>query len=389
MRIALVVERFQAAGGGVEQVAWQVARALARGGDEVHVVAREGAEPDPAETPRGVTVHHLKVPGFWQPLRVLAFSRRAGGLLRRLEPACDVVHGFCRARHQHIYRAGGGSHADYMTRAYGPLGATLRRLSPRHITLLCMESSIFDDSDQLIQCASTMVRDEIATRGGVPTDRLVVIPNGVDYERFDPRGQAADARRIRLQLAEEEAVVWLFAGSGGRRKGLDTALHALALCRNERARLWVAGRDHPARWRRLARRLGIENRVRFLGVRSDMPALYAAADALLLPTRYDAFANVCLEAAASARPVVTSAANGSAEVVADAAVVIDDPEDTAAFARAMDALSDSDTRREMGERGRAIALQHGWDQHATRLRELYQRVAAERLSATYGPAEEA
>lgn len=115
--------------------------------------------------------------------------------------------------------------------------------------------------------------------------------------------------------------------------------------------------------------------MRFLGERHDLEAVYAAADALILPTRYDAFANVCLEAAAAGIPVVTSGANGAAAPLAAAARVVDDPEDVEGFARALDALADPERRAALGAAARKVAESMGWDAHVRALRALYARVA--------------
>jgi UDP-glucose:(heptosyl)LPS alpha-1,3-glucosyltransferase len=366
LRVALVIERFEP-GGGVESVAWTVAHRLAAAGEEVHVVARRAAQT------AAVRLHPVAVPAAWQPLRVLAFSRAAHRRTRAL--ACDVVHGFSRTRHQDVYRAGGGSHADYLERSHGPLGRRLRRLSPRHAVLLAIERAIFADPRQIVQCNSGMVRDEIASRHGVPPERLVVIPNGVDLERFHPGRRSAEGVRLREESGAGARPVWLLAGSGLRRKGLDVALRALARGGPREAELWVAGRDDPRPWRARAAELGVSARVRFLGERRDLETVYAAADALILPTRYDAFANVCLEAAAAGLPVVTSATNGAAPFLRGGAVVVEDPEDELGFARALDALADPARRAALGAAGREAALALSWDAHVEALRALYRRVA--------------
>ena len=148
MRIALVVERFEPAGGGVEGVVWNVARGLRDAGDEVHVIARRATDE------RGVRVHRIQVPSFWQPLRVSAFSRRVPPLVRRA--GFDVVHSFSRTRRQDVFSANGGSHADYMRNVYSPLGARLRLASPRHALALRIEGQVFGDPTQTIQCVSRM-----------------------------------------------------------------------------------------------------------------------------------------------------------------------------------------------------------------------------------------
>jgi UDP-glucose:(heptosyl)LPS alpha-1,3-glucosyltransferase len=357
-----VIERSGSGTGGAENVAWQVAAGLSRAGDEVTVVTRAGSAPP------GVACVRVHAPAGWQPLRVLAFSRAAA---RATRSGFDVVQSFSRTRHQDVFRAGGGSHADYLERCHGALGARLRRLSPRHAAQLAIERAVFADASQTILCNSGLVRDQIAVRYGVPEARLAVLQNGVDLTRFHPDRRGQEGARLRGELGAGSRTVWLFAGSGFARKGLDVALGALAASADREAVLWVAGRDDPARWQGLVARLGLAARVHFLGPRSDPEALYAAADALLLPTRYDAFANVCLEAAASGLPVVTSGANGAAEIARQAGVVVEDPEDVAGFARALDLLSDADARAPLGKAGRALAEQHGWDAHVAALRALF------------------
>jgi UDP-glucose:(heptosyl)LPS alpha-1,3-glucosyltransferase len=363
-RIALVIERFEP-GGGVENVAWAVAHGLAGAGDEVQVVARRSA------AGARVPVRRVRVPNAWQPARMLAFSWAAARAAPR--DAFDVVHSFSRTRHQDVYRAGGGCHADYLERSYGARGRQLRRLNPRHATLLALERRIFSDPTQIVQCNSTLVRDEIMRRYHVPPERMEVIVNGVDAERFHPRRRADEGADLRAELSSHEGPVWLFAGSGFRRKGLDVALHALVAAGSSDAELWVAGRDEPRPWRELALRLGVEPRVRFLGCHDRLESLYAAADALLLPTRYDSFANVCLEAAAAGIPVITTAANGASSLLSRGAIVVENPEDVASVAKALDRLSDPSIRAELGREGRRIAEAHSWEAHVGALRALYAR----------------
>jgi len=371
MRIALVIERFEPQGGGAEAVAWRVAQGLAEAGDQVHVLAREappGAQPD------ALRIRVLRVPATWQPLRVALFSRAAAQAAREL--GVDLVHSFSRTLRQDVFRAGGGCHAAYMQRAYSPAGARWRRLSPRHAMLLGIEEAVLRDPHQIIQCNSAMVQREFTARYALAPERVVVIPNGVDLLRFAPGIHAAAATRLRERYAPGARRVWLLAGSGFRRKGLDTALRALDLSSDPDAMLWVAGGDDPRPWQARARAQGLAGRVSFLGPRRDLPRLYAAADALLLPTRYDAFANVCLEAAASALPVVTSDANGAAEWLGAGAMRVTDPENAEGFAAALDALRDPQRRALVGQEGRRRAEGASWDAHIAALRALYAKVAA-------------
>ncbi len=364
MRIALVIERFLPVG-GVEGAAWRTAHALVAAGCEVHVFAREGRTSD------GPTLHRLPVARRWQPWRVSAFSRAAARAAPRSD--FDAVHSFSRTRHQDLLRTGGGCHASYMERAYGRAGAALRRLSPRHATLLALERAAFCDPTQWIHCNSEMVRDEILARYPVPAKRVVVIPNGVDLACYRPRPHDPAIGALRENLGAAGRCAWLLVGHGFHRKGVDTALRALARARDRRSILWIASRE-TERAQRLAHALDLADRVRVLGQRQDLPLLYAAADGLLLPTRYDAFANACLEAAASGLAIVTSGANGAARWLGPAALCVEDPEAVDGFAAALDELSDPARRKALGEAARARAETRSWGVVAAELCALYERI---------------
>jgi UDP-glucose:(heptosyl)LPS alpha-1,3-glucosyltransferase len=129
----------------------------------------------------------------------------------------------------------------------------------------------------------------------------------------------------------------LFVGSGFERKGLGTALEALAQIRAD-ARLIVLGRGNVDAYQAQARRLGIEERVIWLGPRPDVERWYGAADVVVLPTTYEPFGNVHLEALASGVPIVTTSAAGGAEIVNDMCGAVVAPGDPRALAEAVERL---------------------------------------------------
>ncbi|MBW2424902.1 MAG: glycosyltransferase family 4 protein [Deltaproteobacteria bacterium] len=419
LRIAIVIERFVPGTGGVENVAWQVAHGLVRAGDQVTVVCRESEAGDPprpagaaprsaieavdrgsagacgaadSEPPGRLRVQRVNAPSTWQPLRVLAFAA-AARRTTRVPDDFDLVHGFSRTPHQDLYRAGGGSHADYLDRSHRGLGRLIRRLSPRHRVLLEIERRVFADPYQRIQCASRLVADDLVRRHRVDPARLFLLPNGVDLERFGGAAacSAGQALRAREGGGKDEpdtsGPIWLLPGSGWRRKGLDRSLQALARVADPGTRLWVAGRDDPGPWRRQAARLGLSDRVRFLGPRDDLEVLYHAVDGMLLPTRYDAFANVTFEAAAAGLPIVTSRANGAAEWLGQDVVLVDDTgegEEAGGLTRALDGLAERDARHALGARAAACVAAYDWSTHVAALREEYRRIIARRRSRERG-----
>jgi UDP-glucose:(heptosyl)LPS alpha-1,3-glucosyltransferase len=377
LRIAIVIERFVPQGGGVENVAWQIAHELERQGERVCVLAREV---DPAAS---VPVTHVPAPRFWQPLRIPLFSLRCRTELGR--GGWDVVHGFSHTHTQDLFRAGGGCHRDELRRLHMGAARAVRWASPRHRVRLAIERHVFERTRQRIQCSSRLVADAIEREHGVAPERIDLLPNAVDAERFSAESARRAGHAMRKRLAPTAERVWLFPGSGWHRKGLDTALAAFAAAepRND-AQLWVAGRDTPTAAAARSRELGVHDRVRFLGACDDMPALYQAADAVLLPTRYDPFANVTIEAAAAGRPIVTSGANGAAEWFGDAINRVEQAEDVHGFAQAIRALRGASERARRGAALARTAAGMDWPAHVGQLRGLYARIVAERgpLAAT-------
>jgi UDP-glucose:(heptosyl)LPS alpha-1,3-glucosyltransferase len=170
-------------------------------------------------------------------------------------------------------------------------------------------------------------------RGDYGAERVEVVYNGVDLSRFRPDAAIRAATRSALGAAGPVA---LFLGTGFRRKGLDVAIEALP----PGWTLWVAGKDRP--W-------SAPPNVRFLGPARDPERLLQAADVMLLPTRYDPFANACLEALACGIPALTTPDNGAAEILPHEWMVASD---AAGFREGLlRAVSDA----ALGERCRAVA----------------------------------
>lgn len=147
---------------------------------------------------------------------------------------------------------------------------------------------------------------------------VVVVPNGVDTVRFAPDANARADVRGEFGV-DDETFVAAFVGGDWLRKRLDVTIAAFARVGTEvggHAELWVVGDDDPDIALRAASEAGCVERVRTLGFRPDVERVLAAADALVIPSRYETFGLVALEAAAVGVPVVTTPGAAPAEVVA-------------------------------------------------------------------------
>jgi UDP-glucose:(heptosyl)LPS alpha-1,3-glucosyltransferase len=306
--------------------------------------------------------HRLLGRGPTKALR--AFMLFLSALLRVRRARFDVVVHMDRTGPRDVYRAGGGSHRTlYRLMLDHAADATARRRvawSPFHRFAMWHERRALGRASVVVPSARA-ARDLRADYGAI-ADRVRVIPNGVDLDRFHPRCRKlffAEQRR-ELGVSPEELVV-VFMGSDPMRKGLDVAMRAVAVLGDTLPdlRLIGVGPVHP--WTApLAEELGIRDRVTLLPFHAAPEKLFGAADLLVLPTRHDPFANVTLEALASGVPVVTASPNGAAEVVGptDAMRVVADPDDVTGIA---DAMTDLLAPARIGERrdaARAAAEKH-------------------------------
>jgi len=323
----LIIARPFAFHGGIERATAGLVAALVAHGYDVHLLSPRGQAPVP-----GVTLHTLSLPPLPSAARVLALAMKARLAVAR--GSWDVVQSHERTLRQDVYRAGEGCHRGYLASGERPRARGLY-----HRIVLALERRVFACTPHVVAIAEAG-RREIEALYGVPPGRLAVVYNGVDLERFHPQNRARDRDIARAEAGlPPRAFTILFVGSGFARKGLATAIEAFAALGDRASRFVVLGKGDARSYRSAAARLGVDERIAWLGARADPERWYAAADIVVLPSRYEPFGNVHLEALAAGLPVVASARAGGAEVIADGingAIV--DPTDAGAITAALERL---------------------------------------------------
>jgi glycosyltransferase involved in cell wall biosynthesis len=251
----------------------------------------------------------------------------------------------------------------------------------RHV-LSAADSLLMHSTDKLI-AISQAPRDYWVRERRVPPSKVVVIHNGVDIYRFQP--DHIDSSQVRRELALDPAApVVGTVGRLSKQKGIAYFLESLTEVsyRFPEARFMIVG-DGPLRaeLEENARISGVDNKVVFTGYRSDIPSLLAAMDVFVVPSLWEPFGIVSLEAMAMNKPVIGSRVEGILEVVVpDVTGILVPPADSQALASAIIALlKDPVKRRTLGENGR-IRVEESFSIEATakKIESLYESLCAER-----------
>ncbi len=386
MKIALNLESVGARRGGAEKYAATLARWLDAAGHEVHVFARVV---DAAELPAAVRVHRLpsgRVPGLaW--LRPYLFARASERALREESP--ELILGMTKVWHQHVCLAVGGAQPAtlecssrrfgnawvrrwwWLTKAVNLKQWVFRRIARRQFQGRYAPHVI---------APSRMVAEHFRRCHDVPAERISVVYNGLDAADVlpDPRPARDDFRR-RLGLNDRHVAI-LFAAHNYPLKGLGPLLRAFAPVARDNpwARLIVCGSRRDGAYRCQARRLGIADRVLFLGFVDDPRTCFAAADLFAFPTFYDPCSLVVLEAMAAGLPVITTAQNGAAELLTEGAdgFVIESPWALDQWSQRLTLLvRDAALRHRMGQRARDAACGMSMEVRLRELLAVLERVA--------------
>lgn len=372
MRIALVRQRYNPFG-GAERFIERALKALERSGAEVTLITRDWA----GEGRRVLRVDPPHVGSLWRDAGFARAARKAW-----MRGGFDLVQSHERIAGCDLYRAGDGVHRQWLELRLERMSALERskiRANPYHRYVCRVERRMFEHERlRAVICNSRMVREDVLRHFKVQPAKLHVIYNGVELDHFHPRHRATLRAQARQAFGcAPQDVLFAFVGSGFERKGLATAIEALARCSDARLKLVVAGRDgHAARFAAQAAAAAIGDRVRLAGGLEDVRPLYAAADCFILPTLYDPFPNAALEALAMGVPVIVSRRCGAAELVRPGENGwLCEPHDAAALAALLAAAAGSIGNPQMAQAARETAEGFGIDAMAAQLTALYATLA--------------
>ncbi len=371
MKIALVRARYNPFG-GAERFLNSAAEALVARGDLPAIITRSWPDSDHA----GIEHRIVNPRYFTKAGRDRSFAVATAALLR--QERFDLVQSYERIEGCNVFHAVDGVHAEWLHQRQRVQGGMKRfgtRINPHHRYVLRAERAMYASTKlKAVICISEMVKENVMRHFGVAAGKLHVIYGDIDSDRFHPglRDEYRTDTRQSLNIPAAAPVV-IFVGSGFERKGAASFLATVAKVNGVHG--IVVGHDKQlARYRTLAARLGIAERVHFTGGIKDVRPYYAASDIFLMPTLYEPFGLVFGEAMACGLPAITSPEAGAADWIRhrENGFVVD-PLDIAGLANAVErAIADPS----MGARARQAVLPYTRADTAARYAALYRQLLA-------------
>jgi UDP-glucose:(heptosyl)LPS alpha-1,3-glucosyltransferase len=338
-KVAIIIERSDVALGGAERSVSELAEAIGAIGCETHIIAAKGQA-----TASNVHILCAGLPGKRTSYQV--FARE---LKKHIENnRYDIIHSVLPFDFADIYQPRSGTFAESIIRKAAtysnPIIQNLKIktafLNFRRTAWLNAERRLAEgQAGPLVVAISNYVAGQFRTHYHIPENRMVVIPNGIKLAGQIEKSRL-DSLRTKLS-AQPGSIQFLFVGHDFKRKGLDCLIEAFGELQKTdaktSARLIVAGRANSTAYRRLAAKLGVEEKIVFLGDVRDIQELIAASDVAILPTFDDPCSRFILEALAMGKPVITTKFNGAIDLFTDNrhGKAINDPRDIASLSEAI------------------------------------------------------
>ena len=383
--------------GGLARHVSKLSEALVRAGVEVHVLTRGGGDGPTTDTTAGVVVHRVREDDM--PLDLDAFVAWVEGMNSHMHAAgrrlgrrlsFDLVHG-------HDWLVAGAAAAlagrlrlPYLTTIhateYGRHQGWVQKYPQSYIHRI--ETWMAGRAERVITCSHYM-RGHVADVFAIDEDRVVVIPNGIDRGDLQPVG---DLVALRARFAEPQERLVLLVGRLVYEKGFQLALDAMpqVIRRSGRVRFLVAGSGtHEAELVAQAGRLGLDAHGTFMGWIGDdvLHSLYRIADLCVVPSIYEPFGLVALEAMASDCPCIVADTGGLREVVPSSDVGLRfRSRDPRALATMISRVLDDEALRERLVAEAAVhVLGFDWNDVARRTAAVYEELGAAGAAGAAAP----
>lgn len=373
LNIALVIENFNTNKGGVEHRTFELAKGLLANGHDVHIYSSKCN----FDASIGISMHRIPVYRFGKIVKPLIFAQACAHTIR--DKQHDIVHTQTRIFKYDLVTLGIGCHRAYLDTM------SARKVSPSlqdSFELYLERTMFYPGNYSHIIVNSNKCKEEINYYYDVPAEKITVIHNGVDSDKYSPYRLSVMRSQTRRDfgLTPDDTVI-AYIGSGFIRKGLDTLIKAVGRMKHSSGvKVLIAGKGHADNYKRIASQYNINDRLIWLGQTADSASVCSASDIFALPTRYDPFANSTLEALASELPVVTTRSNGVSEIIEDGVSgYVIDADSVDSLADRLDLLvQDESLRVSIGKMGRKAIEPYTWDKTTNETIDVYHAIISGR-----------
>jgi len=389
MDIAFCYESVLPQRGGCETYIAALAHRLVADGHQVHLYASRW---DQERLPAKIQYHSVPVPSWPRSLRPWRFGSAVLNALKGHEH--DVTVGFDKTWGLDVLYPQGGLYAasvdQNLLKIRDPIWrramSFIKQFDPAHFSFTTLERRQYlSHHRSIIIAISDMVRQHFQTYYKISSTDLRLVRIAYNPERFveNDRLRRRMERRNQWNLDPSDHV-GLFCGMNYKLKGLEPLLHAVKLMpQNPSFKLVVTGSPNYRSMEKLAKKLGVLDRVRFVGYQSDMRDGYFSADFFIHPTFYDPCSHVITEAMACGLPVITTRFNGASELMTppNEGFVLDDPHNHVQLAECMKQFLDPARRFACGQAGRKAAQSWTFDHHYRQMMDVFREAAQRRRHA--------
>jgi UDP-glucose:(heptosyl)LPS alpha-1,3-glucosyltransferase len=378
MRIGIVLKTFKMERGGAEVWTLGFVRWLVQQGHEVHVVARKC---DDVVHTLGVTMHIVNIRSPWR------FAAAVERLLRSLD--LDIAHDMGFGWYWDIFHSHVGSpiiHRRWLRKIKsGPrqfVALLAAALLPSYYRKRALYRRQFSGHPNVVYLAlSHKVARDYQRIHRISSESIRVIHNGVDINKFTPAqdGLARDAVRRSFKIGKDEIVLMLLANEP-RLKGLPMLVRVAnqLVGQGHGIHVWIVGGGPRKDQLAQIGRLGLGDRIHFVGRVEDPVPYFQSADIYVHLTRYDACSLAVLEALASGLPVITTSCNGASELIEDGVCgyVLDEGASVDEICARIRHLLPKATRQSVGIRAREAADHLSLDENYRRIIDVYHEALA-------------
>ena len=351
MKVAIIIERYDISLGGAEWLVYELASALHKVGADVDILVAQGNS-------SADNVRILCPEGQGKRLSLASFAKLISNHLDQNH--YDIVHSLIPLSFADVYQPPGGSFAETIIRnaasyrnkfvsCYKKATAFTNR---RRTEMLWAEKNLCrNPNGPIIAALSNYVKEQFINHYNLESERIALVPNGVKVENeVDTETAEKLKKEIFQQLRIESSansVFYLFGANNFRLKGLGALIEALALLEKTQTPripyLIVAGGGKINKFRSIADKLNVSNKIAFLGHLPHIQNAMSISDVAVLPTFFDPCSRYILEALAACKPVITTKFNGASDFFVNGrhGKVIDNPDNADALAEAIRYFTDT------------------------------------------------